>query len=322
MAIVQPFICTKTLLVMSFVILFFLTNSVACFATDGEAENPSVSFEVKPSQLTVDRGHDWMKAVNGNSLLSQLSIPGTHDSCALRNGLSFGFARCQSWQLDSQLQAGIRYLDIRCRHRFDRFHIYHGIIDQKISFSRVLEICYDFLNENPSECVIVSVKQEARPESVTRSFRETFDQEIESNRGRWIISNQTPTLRKARGRLVLVDRVGNLGGLAWREMQLQDDYQAIPSVKKVKIKQHFDSIPKVPDKRWFLNYCSGTVPSQLINPSSYASKINPFALNQVNRRLGKHLGVVVMDFPGDRLVQKIIESNFSGRPQGLQDSKD
>lgn len=295
-----------------------LLISLVSFPVKADEKNPNalaVSRDPMPKPSTIELGEEWMHGINGKLLLSELSIPGTHDSCALHNGFSFGYAKCQSWQLDSQLKAGVRYLDIRCRHQSDRFQIYHGIIDQKIAFSRVVEICLSFLVDHPSECLILSIKEESSPEATTRTFKETFEEEIESSKNKWLISPETPTLHQSRGRLILVDRVGNLGGLAWGEMNLQDDYQALPEVKKIKIKQHFDTISGRPKKDWFLNYCSGTVPRQLINPATYAAIINPFVLNQVQRRAGNRLGVVVMDFPGDSLVRKIIESNFSKRTE-------
>ena len=95
------------------------------------------SFQDKPATATVEKHANWMARLPDSHLLSQLSLPGTHDTCALYNGFSFGFAKCQAWALADQLNAGIRFIDIRCRHLGDRFAIYHGVIDQRISFDDV-----------------------------------------------------------------------------------------------------------------------------------------------------------------------------------------
>ena len=60
-------------------------------------------------------GNDWMSPLDGGLLLSQLSIPGTHDSGARFEPLS-RTAKCQTLTIGQQLDAGARFLDIRCRH--------------------------------------------------------------------------------------------------------------------------------------------------------------------------------------------------------------
>lgn len=251
----------------------------------------------------------WMKKLPQNAILSNLSIPGTHDSGALHNGLSFGFARCQSLTLREQLDSGIRFLDIRCRHQRDRFQIYHGVINQHISFAQVIRVCEEFLAENPTEILLMSVKEESTADEVTRDFQATFIAEIAPFKDRWCIAKVNPSVGEVRGRIVLVDRVGKLGGLDWSKMNLQDDYQALPEIKKQKIAKHFDAARGDDSGQWFLNYCSGTVPSRLINPESYASLINPFLLDQIKARHGNRLGVVIMDFPNQEIIEAVVMSN-------------
>jgi 1-phosphatidylinositol phosphodiesterase len=68
-----------------------------------------------------------MSDVPGSRLLSQLVLPGTHDSCARSGG---SLVACQTRTLAEQLKAGIRFLDIRCRHISDAFAIHHGPVFQ------------------------------------------------------------------------------------------------------------------------------------------------------------------------------------------------
>src|SRR5690606_14158510 len=67
---------------------------------------------------------DWMGALPGDLRLDQLSIPGTHDTCAFYGG---PLIACQRMPLKQQLEAGIRFLDIRCKNGDDKLYIYHGI---------------------------------------------------------------------------------------------------------------------------------------------------------------------------------------------------
>lgn len=107
---------------------------------------------------TIDTSHpDWMKWVPDATSLSQLSIPGTHDSLAFYGG---DLAQTQTLDLTEQLNAGIRAIDIRCRHIEDVFAIHHGVIFQKTYFGNVLDDATAFLQAHPSETIVMRVKEE------------------------------------------------------------------------------------------------------------------------------------------------------------------
>src|SRR5687767_7668450 len=76
-------------------------------------------------------GNNWLTPLDGNLPLSQFSIPGTHDSGALVEPVS-GTAKCQNLSIADQLNAGVRFLDIRCRHINDAFAIHHGAVYQNM----------------------------------------------------------------------------------------------------------------------------------------------------------------------------------------------
>ena len=56
-----------------------------------------------PSDEIMNRNKNWMSELNDNLLLSELSIPGTHDSAA--NKCGGNLAICQSWTIFHQLNA-------------------------------------------------------------------------------------------------------------------------------------------------------------------------------------------------------------------------
>lgn len=82
---------------------------------------------------------------------------------------------------------------------------YHGIQNQYILASSVLESIYDFLIENNKEVVIVSIKQENN----SPGFEKAFWNLIDENRDRWYLDNKWPSLGEARGRIVLFSRFSN-----------------------------------------------------------------------------------------------------------------
>ena len=294
------------------VLLAFL--SFALEFIDANGQSVGVSYSSSPQKSAVDKCSNWMSRLPDGVLLSRLSLPGTHNTCALYNGFSFGFAKCQSWSLADQLNAGVRFIDIRCRHIGDQFLIHHGIINQRMTFESVRNVCQEFLNRHPSECIVMSIKEEAAARDNTRSFANTFKELTKEDGKLWHGSHQVPALETVRGRIVLVDRVGDLGGLKWATLQRQDNYTAPINVKRKLIRSHLVRASANGERDWFVNFCSGTLPGQLVTPQRYASQTNLTVvefLQQPNLTKPVCLGTIVMDFPSEDLIEKIVEANFA-----------
>ena len=83
-------------------------------------------------------GDHWMGSIAGGTLLSALSIPGTHESCARYGGVAF---ECQTLTVAEQLDLGIRCFDIRCRHYYDHFPIHHSDTYEHLDFGEVMDAC-------------------------------------------------------------------------------------------------------------------------------------------------------------------------------------
>lgn len=81
--------------------------------------------------------NNWMASINQSTPLFKISIPGTHDSCALHDDNTFNYTKCQSLSLTDQLLNGIRFLDIRPSYDYYGipFEITHCGYDQKITLS-------------------------------------------------------------------------------------------------------------------------------------------------------------------------------------------
>lgn len=169
-----------------------------------------------------DSPADWMAGLADARGVAELSIPGTHDSGALHEPYP-GSAQAQRIAIADQLVAGVRYLDLRCRHYQDAFYIYHGPVDQDQTFDEVLATMAKFLDEHPGETLIVSVKEEATPQSNTRSFEATFASYVAQAPDRWYLGDTLPRLGDVRGRLVLLRRFAagaaplGIDGSAWAD---------------------------------------------------------------------------------------------------------
>lgn len=162
-------------------------------------------------------GPCWMSHVDGNKYLDELSIPGTHDSstCSVDNDTEpqTSLAKCQQDYIPTQLLEGIRYFDIRLGKNNDKGDpgIDHGIcyLLKKdggfIHLSDVIGYFKTFLNENPSEALIMLVSRgndEATDDSVTTAFAKVLD----NNSDLFYTSSHVPTLNEVRGKIVLLRR--------------------------------------------------------------------------------------------------------------------
>lgn len=59
----------------------------------------------------IQGGINWMKAIPSITELDDLSIPGTHDSCARHGCPIKDFGRCQNLKLKEQFERGISFID-------------------------------------------------------------------------------------------------------------------------------------------------------------------------------------------------------------------
>lgn len=172
-------------------------------------------------------GPCWMKYVDDNKFLDELSIPGTHDSgtCSVDNDTEpqSSQVKCQQDYIPTQLLEGIRYFDIRLG-KGDDPGIDHGIFyllkkdGNYLHLSDVIGYFKTFLNENPSEALIMLASRgndEATDESITTAFAKV----MADNPNLFYTSSHVPTLGEVRGKIVLLRRFGLAGnsvsGHAW-----------------------------------------------------------------------------------------------------------
>ncbi|KAH8820065.1 phosphatidylinositol-specific phospholipase [Xylogone sp. PMI_703] len=160
----------------------------------------------------------WMSNVPDDTLLSNMTIPGTHDTCALSH---IPFVRTQYLTVDKQLEAGIRFLDLRCRvHDDGQLYMYHGGIPLNLptfqKLESVMNEVFTFMTKDgrtPTETVLISINNDDtsgdKPHAVFYSaVKEHIENtpRYEDDRERWLTSRTTVTLGDARGRAVLLRR--------------------------------------------------------------------------------------------------------------------
>lgn len=93
----------------------------------------------------------WMAAIPSSTPLTQLSIPGTHDTGTYSET---GMAGCQNFNVPYQLNAGLRYFDVRPDKNG---RIWHGPTSTDCTMEMVMDACKEFLAKHPTETVILQL---------------------------------------------------------------------------------------------------------------------------------------------------------------------
>mmetsp|Transcript_34391 Transcript_34391/g.83470 ORF Transcript_34391/g.83470 Transcript_34391/m.83470 type:complete len:471 (+) Transcript_34391:389-1801(+) len=296
------------------------------------------STRKSPAKWLTDVGQDWMSHLDDDLSLASISIPGSHDSGSRYGGI---YVTTQTWSIDQQLRSGIRFLDIRCRREGKVFTIHHGPFYQHLWFDQVLEVVRTFFEEHPSETILMRVKEEYDAKDGSASFVAIWNRYMnELGYGDLLAQypwdgKTMPTLGQVRGKIVLLRDFAWNGpeiGLHYNRfgnafMEVQDDY-SVPfvngiSIKKSEVKAFLDKAKKrirqdsfhgdsscTQPLKMIINHCSGTKPP-VYTPSFVAKRTNRAAYDEIGLSTSSkcYTGIIVMDFPGESLIHRIILSN-------------
>lgn len=251
---------------------------------------------------------DWMARLPDALPLSRLSIPGTHDSLSLFGGRRL---RCQSWGLEAQLAAGIRFLDVRCKLARGELHVYHLCTFQRASLRGVLRRTLRFLRAHPGEAVLMRIKEELpifpRPGFAARLHRCL----LEEGRGHVWCREEVPTLGQVRGKIVVLEALAReVLGIPYEQLSISDAWNVLSLERKwVRARRHLERAASGDPATMHLTFCSGN--GLFTCPEEVARFVNPRCYQHLRRQGGQPVrwGVVIMDFPGAGLLQLIVESN-------------
>lgn len=275
----------------------------------------------------------WMGALPDDMLLTNVAMPGTHDSGATINYKLFGFevsgtAKCQELTIAEQLAIGVRFFDIRLRRVNGELHIYHGDVDQKLNFDEVLSACYAFLAENPSETLMMCIKEETDASGTNAAFDTMVAAKINANSSYWHTSPVVPLLGTVRGKIVLMRRYatsGNFGinaASGWSDnttfslnagnciLSVQDYYNdESADAKWSAISAMFNKM-KYQKSTYYLNYTSGYKSSGSIpNINTIKDSVNPKLIDYL-KTSPDFVGIVVTDFMTAEIAELIYKVNF------------
>ena len=276
-----------------------------------------------------EKHSDWMKNLDGDQLITDLVLPGSHDSAANISDLPF-FTKTQYTSIQEQLEIGVRTFDMRLTIEKERIKFTHSSFNCKenafktLYLEKVCNLMYDFLNENPSETILFIAKHEHGKETISE-LEDIFYNTIKDNANKWYLNGSIPTLSEARGKIVLLTRYQTNYGInvSWIEQSGKDDTSktydvishgdydvCIQDRYQYKIDDKWSAftskLPELNKPTIVLNYLS-TTEGGLTSPTNIAKKLNnKFMSYDVP---SDFKGSIMLDFINSDLVGKIINKN-------------
>ncbi|PSS19991.1 hypothetical protein M430DRAFT_100960 [Amorphotheca resinae ATCC 22711] len=156
----------------------------------------------------------WMSRFRNETPLSALSIPGTHNSPTHHTALPS--VRCQAVSIKEQLNNGVRFLDIRVQPENpedpekDGLILVHSAFPIALTghkyFRDLVNTVLAFLDANPSETVIMSLKREGVGRATDQQLSKILHDHYATDSTRWFTENRIPVLGEARDKIVLMRR--------------------------------------------------------------------------------------------------------------------
>jgi len=162
-------------------------------------------------------GHNWMEQLQDPMCITQVAIPGTHDSGAYQPAGWWArpMTYAQHHTIAEQLAMGVRALDLRCGLNWRRtnYDLYHGPFQLPDSVDRTLDTIKAHLNDNPTEFVIIMLKFEPPG---GWDWSDDLNNRINASLGNYLFRRPNPapnplrwpTVGELRGRVLVLSRFG------------------------------------------------------------------------------------------------------------------
>lgn len=288
---------------------------------------------------------DWMgQAIDPNTSLADITIPGTHDSGAMVNGTPLpNTANAQTMTPRQQLDSGVRFLDLRFKaDENGNLHVYHGPIKQPQSGAEALRDVHDFLQEHPGETVVVSIKNEgATGGQKDAKFQDAVEGLMKQTPNLFSSTSSVPKLGDVQGQAVLVRRYAapqdslagatkgidatgwpdnTAGPVAGGQLQVSDHYEKFDSKNIIPDEQEkwsdvqigMDNALRSNSPALSITFASATDTSWPgIRPNAitkFSDHVNPQLVSYASGHRGG-AGVVAVDRADPALIRSLIDMN-------------
>ncbi len=161
---------------------------------------------------------NWMSYLPDDMNITDISIPGSHDAGTAKTTTHLNSsAQCQQHTIWEQLNAGVRYFDIRIEKKTDgELCLTHGGIDcwlgdEHLKFTTVMDWVDRFLTENPSETVIFQMMVQKGGEKGERLTIDRMKNWDRVYRGENWQNPVMPELGDLRGKVMFISRFSKDG---------------------------------------------------------------------------------------------------------------
>jgi len=288
--------------------------------------------------LSIANQADWLATVPDSTYLSQLTLPGTHDTMTFASTTTDG-SNTQSVDLMTQFLMGIRYIDIRCVRYSQKCYLYHGIEYLRLEWDNDVEpVLISFLTAHPTEFIVMRLKEEDTSNDL-ETWLKFVQRTTSRNFNLWVRGRgPNPSVFWMRGQVYVLrdfwspetytynsispDPVyypGTHYDFSSGNLRLQDQWKNIVADQLINkwgyVINHFYSAISDPkpvsccSPNLYINH--GSAGYSGLMPYSIAGYINPRIEKWLNRRaFWDRLGIIVYDFPSQSLVDVTIKINF------------
>jgi len=292
-----------------------------------------------PSNVTLSV--NWMKYVPGGKRLNGMSIPGSHGSYAIM--VSADIRTFQVLSIPQQLNLGIRFFDIGLSRQTvgeitGLFCSQGGnLLEPPLFVDDLVNQFINFLDANPSETVILYLHNEksdafAFEIGIEALFLNTVIESYFYTNNVQNISS-VPTLDEVRGKIVLFNGIGlrdfwrfglewpveNSTGLSQNAIFSVENFKEgiLPNEKLALVDSNINTnanlwkvtlLSSIPTEG-----CIGTTNDSCIQNGDFAALseyLNHFIYNFIPTHKNQELGILSMDFPGQYLINLIIQRNI------------
>lgn len=279
-----------------------------------------------------------MQFISDELSLTQLTFAGTHDSHATQGNFD-GWPFEEPWtvtqtlSMPAQLQAGVRYLDLRVGVGYG---MVHGSVRLRGTLDDVLTTIQQFLQDHPSEAVLVSIKWDAdgvrQPPDMDAKIRQIWSDK------NWYSDTSWPVLGHVRGQAILLRRFSLARGSErfgidtrgfWGEQQhhygkapwdQQDDGKSFNLSPAQLWKRAQRQLERARDDEDFdndvMHFTVISMSGYTRTPKDYADGINPRLMrflgetaNDIDPAM-QRFGVIVLDFLEPRHAMKILSKSW------------
>ena len=288
---------------------------------------PSEQYMLSSVPFDADMEYEsecWMKFLKDDVRLSEVSIPGTHDSATYNTCIEWAKCQYSNADIESQLKMGVRYFDLRVD---EDMTMVHGVVSLGISFERVLKQLIHFLSKS-EEFAVVRLKAELSKVTFrkTDELRKLFIHEmvgiLDDYYMNYFADSKTimenPEISKLRGKIVIIDDMYfsddmirpalQLGiGIDKRAIETQDVYKNPGKEAKLQRVQGFYQQGEYSNKIRINHVSAVGIPEQ--SPWDYAEYLNPRVKSYLNTSELMHLGITAFDYVDRELCKSVFVHN-------------